>query len=69
MYNPQLYGNIDLSSRNLERRPDFEGEVCIEAWANLDDTYRPKNFVSRQRTFLQTITKRHDLATHIRSFT
>jgi hypothetical protein len=65
---PQLYREVDLSSHNLGRVPEFEDELRPEIYANTDDFWRPHNLVSRQRSSLRTMTECPEYATAVRVF-
>ena len=65
---PQLYRKVDLSSHNLGRIHEYEDEVHMEMWANMDDSNGPENMLSRQRAFLRTMTKSPKYAPYVRVF-
>ncbi len=64
----QLYRDVDLSSHNLGRMPEFEDDVHPEMWTNTDDSIHPKNLVSRQRSFLRTMTECPEYAAYVCAF-
>lgn len=69
---PSLLANIDLSSHNNGRLPEYETPefplLRGVAMADYSDEYRPRNLVPRQRAFLRFMTDRPELAIYVRAF-
>lgn len=65
---PHLYREVDLSSHNLGRIVENENKFRIEEWANVNDDNRPPRLLSRQRSFLKTMTENPQYAMYILSF-
>ncbi|KAF2759136.1 hypothetical protein EJ05DRAFT_333933 [Pseudovirgaria hyperparasitica] len=67
---PYLLYHVDLSCHNRGRLPEFEDDVVMPVvYASFNDKFKPGNLVPRQRAFLQLMTDRPELATHVHSFT
>ncbi|KAI1662943.1 hypothetical protein F4813DRAFT_14904 [Daldinia decipiens] len=70
---PFLLKDVDLSSHNNGRLPEYETPYFPLlrgiAMADYSDEYRPRGLVPRQRAFLRLITDRPELAMHVKAFT
>ena len=66
---PSVYREVDISSHNNGRQPQIECEVLPLVHADYDGQFRPRNLISRQRTFLRRMVDQPQLAKYVKSFT
>ncbi|KAK7211951.1 hypothetical protein V2G26_019129 [Clonostachys chloroleuca] len=69
---PFLLKDVDLSSHNRGRLPEYEDPTFASSrvvMSDYSDRYRPRNLVPRQRAFLRLMIDRPELAIHVKTFT
>ncbi|KAF3068899.1 hypothetical protein GL218_08188 [Daldinia childiae] len=70
---PFLLKDVDLSSHNNGRLPEYETPsfplLRGITMADYSDEYRPRSLIPRQRAFLRLIIDRPELAMHVKAFT
>ncbi|CAH0042845.1 unnamed protein product [Clonostachys rhizophaga] len=69
---PFLLKDVDLSSHNRGRLPEYEDPTFALSrvvMSDYSDRYRPRSLVPRQRAFLRLIIDRPELAMHVKIFT
>jgi hypothetical protein len=70
---PFLLKDVDLSSHNNGRLPEYEQTYFplfrAIVMSDYTDEYRPRSLVPRQRAFLRLMTNRPELAIHVKAFT
>lgn len=68
-----LLKDVDLSSHNLGRLPEYEEPSSPlqprVVMSDYSDEYRPRSLVPRQRAFLHLLTDRPELAMHVKALT
>ncbi|CAH0045984.1 unnamed protein product [Clonostachys solani] len=69
---PFLLKDVDLSSHNRGRLPEYEDPTFAFSrvvMSDYSDRYRPRSLVPRQRAFLRLMVDRPELAIHVKIFT